>query len=317
MSIAESFQPALAEALELLHRLNCEQPSSEEALACLEHLRRRHPALGLELVWERDLGARELHYDLMLSRPAVGTVALSWCPEGVLPFPLRGAQRAGDHVLVRVDGVALEVGEAMEALELLWHSVRLVDRVIDTCIVRAELLRHPIVVEEHMEKIAAEQLRLEKLRARLVGAAVPSRYEERPRDFDRVQLACFEVGDEAAALRARDQIAAGADFYATAQRTLLGAAGGSIQLAHCYRHELRLAAALQLVPGTTVTVRLRGRPFGVARIVAGAPAVLDEATREHIEQLLFDEWLAARRERAHVEWNWGTEPDAQKPRSEP
>jgi hypothetical protein len=32
---------------------------------------------------------------------------------------------------------------------------------------------------------------------------------------------------------------------------------------------------------------------------------LDERTRDAIETLLFEEWLAERREAARIEWYWG------------
>jgi flavin-dependent dehydrogenase len=36
-----------------------------------------------------------------------------------------------------------------------------------------------------------------------------------------------------------------------------------------------------------------------------APARLDEPTRSAIKKILFEQWLAERREAASVEWYWG------------
>jgi hypothetical protein len=51
------------------------------------------------------------------------------------------------------------------------------------------------------------------------------------------------------------------------------------------------------------------RTSRIYRVLALHPAELDRATRERIEQKLFDEWLARRRSSARIEWNWGMDPD--------
>jgi parvulin-like peptidyl-prolyl isomerase len=44
----------------------------------------------------------------------------------------------------------------------------------------------------------------------------------------------------------------------------------------------------------------------IVRVLSLAPAQLDESTRSAVQQALFDEWLAARRHVARVEWYWGS-----------
>jgi hypothetical protein len=57
--------------------------------------------------------------------------------------------------------------------------------------------------------------------------------------------------------------------------------------------------------------------FRVACVIAREAAVLDAATRDHVEQRLFDAWLDARRERAEIEWYWGRSEPTAVPENEP
>ena len=45
--------------------------------------------------------------------------------------------------------------------------------------------------------------------------------------------------------------------------------------------------------------------YELVRVLRFHPARLDEATREKVRKLLFEEWLAEGRRRARVEWFWG------------
>jgi putative peptide maturation system protein len=121
-----------------------------------------------------------------------------------VPFPLRGVQRMSEWDLVQVDGVPLLVSEAVEALELLWNEVRLLERIIDTCIIKGEIDRDPIDIDDDelqagvdrfralrglgsvdateqwlrsrgltlgtLEAIVSSELRVRKLRQRVAGA---------------------------------------------------------------------------------------------------------------------------------------------------
>jgi parvulin-like peptidyl-prolyl isomerase len=45
--------------------------------------------------------------------------------------------------------------------------------------------------------------------------------------------------------------------------------------------------------------------YELVRVLRRLPARFDEATREKVRGLLFEEWLAEGRRRARVEWFWG------------
>jgi putative peptide maturation system protein len=194
--------PLLRDGHALLADLARDAVRPADALARVAALRAAHPGVEIELVWEETPADGSLHYDLLLrgGPEAAGTLSLSWCPDGALPFALRGAHRWSDRDLLRVDGVPFTVPEAMIALELLWREARLIDRVIDSAIVKRTLLREPIDLDEEAQQAAVDAFRA----ARGLTTASATSAWLRDRGFaveQLLELAC----DEAilAALRAR------------------------------------------------------------------------------------------------------------------
>jgi len=330
---------ALPDLLTFARALARDRATPDEALQRLAPLRAQHGSLAIDLVWDDGPPDSAVHYDLLLRQQGDdGTVSLSFSPDDALPFPLRGAQRVSDRDLVRVDGMTLHVADAVVVLEMLWREVRLLERIVDTAIIRRTLQRDPIDLDaadaqaavdafrtaqglltaaatetwlrdrglapDQLAEIACDALLFRKLRHRTVGAAVDERFRASAASFDRVDLVWFEASSETAARELARAIAGGdRDFFAAADETLAQRGRGAIS----YGSELRdqLTATDPLVPGATVALRVGARPFGVARVRAIHPAVLDEATRDALETALFDEWLATERRRARVEWNWG------------
>ena len=329
---------SLRDVLAFLQALASERVAPPDALERLAALRAALPALTIDLVWDTGQADGAVHYDALIRGPSADqTVTLSVSPDGGLPFPLRGAHRWTDRELVRVDGTELGVADAMTALEGLWREARLLERIVDTAIVRRELDRAPIALDEadtqlaldrfrsahglltaadtdawlrshglapdQLVAIACEALLLERLRHRTVGDAVATRFAASPADFDRIDLVWFEAPSEAAAGDLAGAIAGGADdFLAAADRTVAARGRGSITYGTERRE--RLGTAAVLTAGAVLPLRLSGRPV-VARIRSVTPAVLDDATRQALETALFDGWLAEQRARAVTDWNWG------------
>jgi hypothetical protein len=51
----------------------------------------------------------------------------------------------------------------------------------------------------------------------------------------------------------------------------------------------------------------------LVRVLRFLPARFDEATREQVRDVLFEQWLAEGRRRARVEWFWGAAEAAEVP----
>lgn len=246
---------ALHDTVELLVSLEADQATPEQALSHLGSLRARHPALGIDVAWQIAEHDQRRSFDALVRDGDRGTLTLSWCPERGVPFVMRGMQRAGQRELVRVDGTVLEIDEAMEALEFMWGSVRVLDRTIDTCLLKAAVTREPIelsdeelqrgveafraarglftveaterwlaergLTEEMLERIVGDDLMLHAFRRRVTAGEIERLLREQPEQLDRVELFHFEVGDEAVTTRLAEDIRAGSvGFFEAAERVL-------------------------------------------------------------------------------------------------
>lgn len=155
MTTTASAAPALptSDALDFLCRLSRSSLQPPEALDALRGLRASCPGVGLRLVWQREEYDGSLHYDLLITRPGEGTVSLSYCPADGLPWPLRGGHRASEKLLLRVNGVEMEVGDALACLDFLWDphptatalsgQLPLAERLVTACLVRQEVEAAP------------------------------------------------------------------------------------------------------------------------------------------------------------------------------
>jgi len=328
-SIVSETDRMLAPAAALLRALadGVAPAEAQERVAALAR-----DGLSLELLWDELPADGSVHYDLLLrgARDA-GTLSLAYCADRGLPFALRGSHRWRDRDLVRVHGVTLTVDEAMVALEVLWREARLIQRVIDSAIVKATLQRAPIDLERDEHQAAVDAFRaarglatpeetgawlrdrgfapgqllelacddevMRRLRARVAGDQIERRFAARPADFDRVELVWFEA-PERVVRELVAAIAAGAlSFHDAADQALAGR-GGAIVYATVRRGELPDGFA------PVFAYPCRGR-WAVARVRAVHAAVLDDATREAIAAACFEDWLAAERGRADIAWNWG------------
>ncbi|MEV4518253.1 TIGR04500 family putative peptide maturation system protein [Dactylosporangium sp. NPDC049525] len=320
----------LPDAVALLRAATAGNADPADARARVEALRARHPGAGLRLLWQREEFDGSLHYDLLIRSPqpdgADGTVSLSWCPDDGLPWPLRGVQRGGEMLLVRVNGVALEVADAVAYLDLLWREAPLRERLVDSCLVReavdgeelddAELqaaadafrrardLLTPEATrawmaaeglsDQQFEDLVTHQALVARLRERVTAARVDAELAAGARRHDRLRLVRVEHADAGAAAR----LAGSADLLATAAADFAAGDGPAPSFVTVTRADLD--AARDAEPGTVIgPVPLSDR-FMVAEVVAVLPA-----TRDSVSRRLFAEWLAERRAAARIEWNWG------------
>src|SRR5437868_6184279 len=133
----------LADAARYLTALHRDAADPVTAADRLEALRHRYPGTRIRLLWQREPYDGSLHYDLLLTGPGPGTTSLSYCPDRALPWPLIDGQRAGDRVLLRVDGVSVEIGEIIAQLDVL-HAGTLADQLVTGALIRQELAADPV-----------------------------------------------------------------------------------------------------------------------------------------------------------------------------
>ncbi|MGI5240494.1 TIGR04500 family putative peptide maturation system protein [Dactylosporangium sp. CA-139066] len=307
----------LTEAVELLRAAAAEKFERAEVRARVDALRARHPEAGLRLLWQREEYDGSLHYDLLVRQPATdaGVVSLSWCPDDTLPWPLRGVQRGGEMLLVRVNGFELDVADAIGFLDLLWQDAALRDRLVDTCLVRLALdadgtelddaalqeaadafrrarglltledtrawMARERLSDQQFEDLVAHQAGVARLRERVTAGRVDAELAADPGRYEQLRLVRVEAADEAAAAR----LAAAPDLLAAAAADFTAGVGPAPVLMTVTRADLEPVLAGDFV----VTAVLGVQP----------------ATREAVSRRLFADWLAEQRAAARIEWNWG------------
>ncbi|GGS81151.1 hypothetical protein GCM10010156_44930 [Planobispora rosea] len=126
----------LGDALRWLRGLDGLGP--EEARGRLGRLRTRHPGADMRLVWQREAATGDYHYDLLLPSTG-GTVSLAFAPDRAIPWPLRGSQRSGEQVVLRVNGVDVQIEQVVSLLDVLWEDAGLAVRLVNGCLVEQEV----------------------------------------------------------------------------------------------------------------------------------------------------------------------------------
>ncbi|GGQ14439.1 TIGR04500 family putative peptide maturation system protein [Streptosporangium pseudovulgare] len=332
----------LDDALEWLRGLDGLEPeAAEERLA---RLRDRHPRTRARLLWQREAVTGEYHYDLLF--PEIGgCVSLSFAPDRAIPWPLRGSQRSGEQLLLRVNGVETTMERAVSVLDVLWEDARLARRLVDAALVEEALAvrradpaadrlqeamdafrraRGLLTAEAtrrwmaerglshaRLEEIVAAEAAVAALRREVAEGRVEDFFAAHRAEFDRLRVLRLRYADPdraaAAAARLRAVRPAGPVALAT-DEVLAGAA--------TCRMEANGRGDLVALFGAAAADAEAGRVLGpaplpdgglcVAYVLAVEPAVLDEVTRGLVAGRIFDDWLAERRRHAHVEWFWGS-----------
>jgi putative peptide maturation system protein len=250
---------ALSDTLDYLLALVRDGTRPEGAQERLRPLQEMHPDTPVELLWEEEAYDRSVHYDALLSLPGQGTVSLSFCPESALPWPLRGARPVSERCLVKVNTILLEVDQAMACLDFIWDEVRILNRLVNACLIQEALARDPIALSddelqhalsafrrahklytaeetyrwmerhglthEQLERLVADDATVAKLRDRVTAGRVEEYFQAHRADFDTARIARLHFPDAESASQAFRQICSGAvDFYEAAER-LFRAAG--------------------------------------------------------------------------------------------
>jgi putative peptide maturation system protein len=249
----EPMQHAVIDVLEFLVGLTRERAKPDTARGRLQGLRQRHPELTLDLLSEVENYDQSVHYDVLIRRTGEGTTSLSYCPEPAIPWPMRGVHRWSDADLVRVNSIVLKVDQAIALLDFLWEDTRLIERLLNTCVVQEELERAPIglsdaehqraldefrianklfsadetrawierrgLTQEKLESYVQHKAVLAKLRDRITADRVEEYFKLHRPDFDRASIAGFKVTTESRARRLAEQFRTeGLEFFAAAER---------------------------------------------------------------------------------------------------
>jgi putative peptide maturation system protein len=342
-------QQSVLDTLQWLIGLSRDGIRPEQALERLPRLRQRHADIPMELLWEEEPFDGLVHYDMLLRLPGRGTVSLSFCPPRALPWPLRGLHRWSDADLVRVNGRVLKVDRAIALLDFIWDERRLVENLLNVCLIEEALERQPIELsdaelqremdafrrsrrlhtaadthrwmERHgishrmLEQLVASQAVVARLRTRVTAGHVDETFAARKGELDTARIARLDLPDEESARQLYERIRRGElSFYEAAEghfvETTRRSAGPPRPLFHVIRRgqvPTALADAIFAATANEMVEPIRtAEGCALIRVLSLTHARLDEPTRVAVEEMLFAEWLAERRQAATIEWCWGT-----------
>jgi putative peptide maturation system protein len=325
----ESHHNLLTDVLSSLERICGERASPSQAQRQFSELRARHSTASIDLVWDEQAFDLSRHYDALVRPPGfAGIVALSVCPDDTLPWPLRGLQPWRDSDLLRVNGTVMPVENAIQQLDLLWQKTPLMQRLIDSCLIEAELQRRQIEVTPDevqsaidemrrrrgllsaadtnawlvssgmsmhgLSDLAVKLARAAKLREAVVGHEVNRHLEQHQTNFDIVHVRVLQSPDAATIRQVAEAVRNGScEFLDAAEEAVFRDITGRTELFSRREPRHRLLA------------RLADEEHVLTQVVSIEPADRNPNLRSAVVAHLFEEWLRERRESAHIEWFWG------------
>ncbi len=170
------------------------------------------------------------------------------------------------------------------------------------------------MTHESLERFVTDNRLIDRVRDRVTSHRAEEYFRQHTKDFDSARIARIEVADEGSACKLAEQIADGKlDFYAAAERLFLAAQRCADAVANDLfsvierrqttpeMEELIFMAA----PGDVVGPVPSEHGYTLVRVLSTTPARLDDSVLSAIKEILFEEWLAQKREAAHVQWCWG------------
>jgi putative peptide maturation system protein len=339
---------AVTNSLEYLILLVQNEIQPQEAKSGLNLLQQEYPDIKMNLVWEEEAYDRSIHYDTLLHLPDTGCVSLSFCPEKTLPWPMRGIHRWREGDLVKVNNTLMTVSEAIANLDFIWNEKRLINRLIDACIIREELDNNSVNISdaelqqtmnsfreerqlytvedtynwmqqnglnhERFESLMTNKATVNKIRDRVAAKLVEDYFNRHQSDFDVAYVARFDVKDREEASKIYEQIRQGkVDFYEALQHHFVTKTQKIGQSSRGFfsviqRRELTSPLKETIFAteiDSTVELFYTGETYAIFRVLSLIPANLDDKTRIAIRNLIFEQWLAQKRQEAKIDWYWG------------
>jgi putative peptide maturation system protein len=235
----------------------------------------------------------------------------------------------------------LTVQDAVALLDFVWEDRQIVMRLVDMCVIRGELERNPILLsaadiqdaldtfrakrglltarstvhwmkergltQERLENLAADQERVRRLRKSVTTNQIEHYFDGHRDEFSRVAVLLVPVDARSAVA-----ITGPAEIEAAAR----------VAVGRSLRDRRAASPTFTTVtnshPWRDLVVGVFGTPVGAvcgpyqrdgeawyALVMDRVAPSLEPGTRDSIEKILFDEWLANRRRKARIEWFWG------------
>ena len=151
-----------------------------------------------------------------------------------------------------------------------------------------------------------------KLRARITAGRIRPYFARHRRELDSASVARVRLTEPDAAHRLARRLRRDADGFARVLEDALRRGGGRRGRQRIRNRPAPRSGSGERASGlrrrrraTVVGPLVTAEGAELVRVLRIIPARLDVATRALVADLVFDEWLAAGRARASVEWFWG------------
>ncbi len=323
MSVDHGLLAEVAEALD-------QATDPADARARVARLRQRHTGTDLSLTVDVEPYDASAAYHVSIHDRGGPAWSLAKAPSGGLPWPLRGVVRSTERDLLRVGERVLQVDEAIACLDHVWSDERLTERLVAATLVQQAIEERSLTLDARELQAAVDAFRRAKglhttettrtwlerqglalaglvelargsalvarLRAQVVAEASAKEVANLAERLVNVHVAWTEPAD-------RDTAAA----FATDPATVIAAArnGRNTGIARWRAEDVpELFATLLDAPVDEVVRIADGRIHAV--VLARTRAISEDPdTQRRLEQLIFEQWLAARRAQVQVEWLWG------------
>ncbi len=333
------FTHALCATADLLATLPRSRDARSQAMAAAHSAFAAFPALQPRLLVDQTPGSPLLDYDVLLQRPAGGSVALSWRPDATMPWALVHSDHWAANFVLTVDDQDVPVQDALFYLRT--HAERypdLMQDMLDGQLVIATLqadpppvsdgelqresdlfrrahglltaqathhwLRDSAVGEGGFRDFLIFRIRERKFFDALAEASRTTDLLAHAAELERVDLLWVHgTPDEVAAMHLRTTSAAEPLARIAADALLAGDLAPGFERVRLFARQLppELEGAAE---GSAIgPLSWRGQ-WGIAQVIRRAPATADAGTLAQLRAMRRRAWLDARRAEVVVYWHW-------------
>jgi putative peptide maturation system protein len=335
--VKDPFDQALSDAVVLLRELPRERKSVAAARSRFNQFKATHGGVPCDLLVDQPPGSHEADYDLMLGAPDGGTVALSWRAEDGVPWTVKYSDHWAANYVLSVNDNHTSIQSALIYLSTkLQRTPNLMEDLTHRSLIHEEIEANPAEASEaeiqkavddfrasqglysaaetrlwlekmHLNMDALRELvtfnvQYRKLKKRLTAEKIRPHFKAHRQDFDRLTL--IQVWAPTLAV-ANAVIKAGAksDLWAAIQSRDALLPLLKTEVTTVFAHELPAAFA-GATPKRLLGPERTPQGFWVGELLKRKPARLDAPTQARIEDLLFQGWLAERRQQGKIQWHW-------------
>ncbi|MGZ8384209.1 MAG: TIGR04500 family putative peptide maturation system protein [Nitrospira sp.] len=329
----------LEEAAELLRALPRGHGDASAAKRRISAWREKHPGLEAELLVDRPPGSLFVDYDLLLGHLGAGTLGLTWREDDGLPWSVHYADHWAANFVVTVNGKSITVQQALQTLrtagtaypdvlnELVNHQLLLevagrnewpvsdeelqqaADRFRHACglhrkVDMAAWLEQMGLSRDQFTALMDVSVRNRKAKEQVTADRIEPFFHANRDLYDQVGVCEVTIADENAASRLRNR-ARETGLPRATEEIAQSMLSSSFECVLTKKYAGTLPANVRnAVVGEVVGPGPSARGLLVAEILSRRKAELDDATRQAVQEAIYQEWLARQRASASIQWHW-------------